>query len=196
MPRLFVGLEIPYNAGFALSLKCGGLPGARWIDQEKFHITLRFIGDVDQRTAEDVSAALYNIDHEPFELSLSNLDMFASRKPHSLWASVSPSEPLMALQSDIERSMRRIGMPPESRKFTPHVKIARIKGTSYEEAARYLTEQGDFASSPFQVTSFVLLSSRSSVGGGQYLLEDRFELYDDDFGHRDQDDYMGWYSSP
>ena len=54
MPRLFTGLEIPSDVGFALSLKRGGLNGARWIDPENYHITLRFIGDVDNQTANEV----------------------------------------------------------------------------------------------------------------------------------------------
>lgn len=180
MPRLFVGLEIPPDIAFALSLKRGGLPGARWIDQEKYHITLRFIGDVDDRTAYDVVDELYHVDRPPFEIALGALDMFASRKPHSLFASVFPSMPLMTLQSEIERGMRRIGLEPESRKFTPHVTIARLKSTSFEEAARYLSERGEYFTRPFRVNGFVLLSSRSAIGGGQYLVEERFELYSDD----------------
>ena len=53
MPRLFTALEIPRNAALSLSLLRGGLPGGRWIDVENYHITLRFIGDVDGRTADE-----------------------------------------------------------------------------------------------------------------------------------------------
>ena len=55
MPRLFTGLEVPHQVGLALSLKRGGLVGARWIDPENYHITLRFIGDVDHHTASEVA---------------------------------------------------------------------------------------------------------------------------------------------
>lgn len=196
MPRLFVGLEIPSDIAFALSLKRGGLPGARWIDQEKYHITLRFIGDIDDRTADDLVTVLDHVDRPPFELSLGNLDMFASRKPHSLWASVQPSMPLMALQSEIERTVRRIGLEPESRKFTPHVTIARLRGTGYEEAANYLSERGDYFSPSFKVNHFSLLSSRNGVGGGQYIIEERFELYADDaYDDLHHDTYMNFSRS-
>ena len=47
MPRLFTGLEIPAEIGHTLSSLRGGLPGARWIDPENYHVTLRFIGDID-----------------------------------------------------------------------------------------------------------------------------------------------------
>jgi 2'-5' RNA ligase len=51
MPRLFTGIEVPAQVSLLLSLKRGGLPGARWIDPENYHITLRFIGDVDRAVA-------------------------------------------------------------------------------------------------------------------------------------------------
>jgi len=50
MPRLFTGIEIPPDVGQALSLLRGGLPGARWITPDHYHVTLRFIGDVDDTT--------------------------------------------------------------------------------------------------------------------------------------------------
>ena len=52
MPRLFTGLEIPSDVGLSLSMLRGGLPGARWIDPENYHVTLRFIGDVDDVVAQ------------------------------------------------------------------------------------------------------------------------------------------------
>ena len=55
MPRLFTGLEIPASLGESLSLLRGGLPGARWIDAENYHLTLRFIGDVDDDIAQEVA---------------------------------------------------------------------------------------------------------------------------------------------
>ena len=52
MPRLFAGLEIPAEIGQTLSNLRGGLPGARWIDPENYHVTLRFIGDIDGVAAD------------------------------------------------------------------------------------------------------------------------------------------------
>ena len=47
MPRLFTGIEVPAEIRLALSAHRGGLPGARWVDPDQYHMTLRFIGDVD-----------------------------------------------------------------------------------------------------------------------------------------------------
>ncbi len=104
MPRLFTALEIPRDAALSLSFLRGGLPSARWIDAENYHITLRFIGDVESRLADEIVAALDRISRAPFEVKLQGVGAFGSKKPHSLYAGVAPSPALEALQADIERA--------------------------------------------------------------------------------------------
>lgn len=178
MPRLFTALEIPRSAAMSLSLLRGGLPGARWIDVDNYHITLRFIGDVDGRTADEVVDRLDRIDRPEFSLSLNGIGSFGSKKPHSIWAGVSSAPELFALQSEIERICQRIGLPPDPRKFTPHVTLARLKASRVEDVVHYLSGRGNFHTMPFCVGRFVLLSSRESVGGGPYLTEEIFPLYE------------------
>jgi 2'-5' RNA ligase len=72
--------------------------------------------------------------------------------------------------------MQRIGLPPETRKFMPHVTLARLRGTSAREVAEYLTLRGGFTTSAFSVDRFVLFSSRNQTGGGPYLVEDAYPL--------------------
>jgi 2'-5' RNA ligase len=176
MPRLFTALEIPRNAAMSLSLLRGGLPGARWIDVENYHITLRFIGDVDGRTADEIVERLDRIDRPEFQIRLDGIGAFGSKKPHSIWAGVSPSPEMAALQGEIERICQRIGLPPDPRKFTPHVTLARLKSSRVDEVVHYLSGRGNFQTSAFTVPRFVLLSSRESVGGGPYLTEEIFPL--------------------
>ncbi len=90
MPRLFTALEIPRDAALSLSLLRGGLPGARWIDVENYHITLRFIGDVEGHVADEVANALDRVRRPEFMLNLSGVNAFGSKKPHSIYAGVSP----------------------------------------------------------------------------------------------------------
>ena len=178
MPRLFTALEIPRNAAMSLSLLRGGLPGARWIDVENYHITLRFIGDVDGRTADEIVERLDRIDRPEFQLRLEGIGSFGSKKPHSIWAGVSPSPEMYALQGEIERICQRIGLPPDPRKFTPHVTLARLKYSRVDDVVQYLAGRGNFQTSTFTVPRFVLLSSRESVGGGPYLTEEVFPLHE------------------
>jgi 2'-5' RNA ligase len=178
MPRLFTALEIPRNAAMSLSLLRGGLPGARWIDVENYHITLRFIGDVDGRTADEIVDRLDRIDRPEFQMRLDGIGSFGSKKPHSIWAGVTPSPEMHALQGEIERICQRIGLPPDPRKFTPHVTLARLKSSRVDEVVHYLAGRGNFQTSAFTVPRFVLLSSRESVGGGPYLTEEVFPLHE------------------
>lgn len=178
MPRLFVALEVPRNAAMSLSLLRGGLPGARWIDVENFHITLRFIGDIDGRTADEVVDRLDRIERPEFQLALSGIGSFGSKKPHSIFAGVTQAPEMYALQAEIERICQRLGLPADPRKFTPHVTLARLRNARTEDVARYLTGRGNFHTAPFMVNRFVLMSSKESVGGGPYLTEEVFPLYD------------------
>lgn len=177
MPRLFTGLEIPSDIGFALSLKRGGLTGARWIEPENYHITLRFIGDVDNQTANEVANNLdYLSESLRFPIRLTHLGTFGGDKPRALYAGVEPSEALNRLQAAHERMLQRSGLPPDGRKFVPHVSLARLRGTAAGEVARYIAEAGRFEPLSFPVARFVLFSSRDSVGGGPYVVEQTYPL--------------------
>jgi RNA 2',3'-cyclic 3'-phosphodiesterase len=178
MPRLFIALEVPRNAAMSLSLLRGGLPGARWIDVENFHITLRFIGDIDGRTADEVVDRLDRIERPEFQLGLSGIGSFGSKKPHSVFAGVTQAPEMHALQAEIERICQRLGLPADPRKFTPHVTLARLRNARPEDVAHYLTGRGNFYTNTFTVNRFVLMSSKESVGGGPYVTEEVFPLYE------------------
>jgi len=176
MPRLFTGLELPADIGLSLATVRGGLPGARWIDPENYHITLRFIGDVDDALAREIADLLDQVKRRGFELRLDGLSSFGGRKPRAVIASVTPVASLMELQAEHERMLQRVGLLPEGRKFTPHVTLARLRDSTNRQVAEYLAERGPFRSAPFLVDRFVLYSSRASTGGGPYLVEAAYPL--------------------
>jgi RNA 2',3'-cyclic 3'-phosphodiesterase len=177
MPRLFTGIEVPPEIGLRLSLKRGGLHGARWIDPENYHITLRFIGDVDHSIANEVTDALDRLaDSEAFHIRLSHLGSFGGDKPRALYAGVDQNPAMQRLQAAQERVLQRLGLEPEGRKFVPHVSLARLRGTAAEDVARFMAFAGRFEPLEFEVGRFVLFSSRDSVGGGPYLVEQAYPL--------------------
>ena len=98
MPRLFTALEIPHDAALSLSLLRGGLPGARWIDAENYHITLRFIGDVEGHVADEFANALDRVHRAPFHLDLNGVGQFGGKKPHSIWAGVRQKPELILIR--------------------------------------------------------------------------------------------------
>jgi 2'-5' RNA ligase len=176
MPRLFTALEIPADVAMALSLLRGGLPGARWIDPENYHLTLRFIGDIDGATANDVASMLDRVARHAFDISIQGLTSFGGRKPRAVVATAAPSRALTELQAEHERLMQRVGLEPEGRKYTPHVTLARLRDTSSREVADYLAAREPFRTPPFRASRFVLYSSRASVGGGPYVVEAAYPL--------------------
>jgi 2'-5' RNA ligase len=176
MPRLFTGLEIPPEVSQSLSTLRGGLPGARWIDPENYHVTLRFIGDIDGMIANEIASTLFRINRKPFEVALQGLSSFGGKKPRAVVASVLPSRPLMELQAELERLMQRFGLDPEGRKFIPHVTLARLRDASNQDVADYLSVRGYFPTRTFMASRFVLFSSRASVGGGPYVVETPYAL--------------------
>jgi 2'-5' RNA ligase len=176
MPRLFTGLEIPKEVAQSLSLLRGGLPGARWIDSENYHITLRFIGDIDDRLAHEIASLLDGVRRRSFEVRFGNLMSFGGRKPRAVVVAVEPIQPLLELQSELERLMQRLGLEPEGRKFIPHVTLARLRESSSRDVAEYLSTRGPVFGASFRVSRFVLFSSRSSVGGGPYVIEADYPL--------------------
>ncbi|MEI8274840.1 MAG: RNA 2',3'-cyclic phosphodiesterase [Hyphomicrobiales bacterium] len=176
MPRLFTGIEIPAGIGEALDRLRGGLPGARWIDRENYHVTLRFIGDVDDVAAQEAAYVLGQVRRPPFGLCFDGVAAFGGRKPRAVIANVAPQPALLELQAEQERLMRRIGLEPEPRKYTPHVTLARLRNSSSLDVADYLSARGYFRTAPFPVAEFVLFSSRASTGGGPYVAEARYPL--------------------
>ena len=177
MPRLFTALEVPRDAALSLSLLRGGIPGARWIDVENYHLTLRFIGDVDGHLADEIAHGLDRVHRPSFDLLLSGVGAFGSRKPHAIYAAARPSPQLTALQAEIDRICTRAGAPSDQRKFVPHVTLARLRNVDDGEVARYLSGRGNFSALPFRVSRFVLMSSRDSVGGGPYVVEEAWPLH-------------------
>lgn len=187
MPRLFAGIEIPDDVRQGLSMLRQPLPGTSWIEPENYHISLRFAGDTDPRTAQELTDLLGRIEAETFELRLTGLGAFGGNAPRSIWAGVSADPRLDALARAVERAARSAGFAPETRNFKPHVTIARLRYTSADLVARYLERNGAFRSMPFQVGRFVLFSSKPKVGGGPYVIEAAFPLLGASYDIEDED---------
>jgi 2'-5' RNA ligase len=171
MPRLFTALEIPASLRTRLSLMRAPLGGAKWVEPENMHITLRFAGDIDGRTADEFADQLAAFTAEPFAVSIAGAGAFGGRDPRVLWAGVEASPPLEALYRANERAARAAGLEADGRAFRPHVTLARMRGVRHGVVARFLEENGDLRMEPFTVTRFVLLSARPGSGGPPYGIE-------------------------
>ena len=176
MPRLFTALEIPPDVARQLALFRGGVAGARWIEPADYHVTLRFLGDVDRHVASAAYEDLAQTGAAPVTVTLDALASFGGDKPRAIFARVQPNAALSALQAEHERLMRRLGLPAEPRKFAPHVTLARMRDASPFEVAHYLAASAIVRPISFTARRFGLFSSRDSVGGGPYVLEASYPL--------------------
>lgn len=173
MPRLFTALAVPPEIAEALAPYRGGLRGARWIEASDYHVTLRFLGDVERPVAEDFLEALAEVrPRDPLPVTLESLGAFGGDRPRALYASVTASPELIDLQAEQERLVRRVGLAPETRKFAPHVTLARLRReASPEGVAMFLSQAPVFVPVTFVATGVTAFSARDSTGGGPYLAE-------------------------
>jgi len=176
MIRLFVAVALPNPVAESLVLLQGGVPGARWSTREQLHLTLRFIGEVDGREAAAIDDALATIRAPRFTLELKGVGEFGRKNPRALWVGVRDGAPLIHLQRKVESAMQRVGLPPEERKFSPHVTLARLKGSPRDRVITFLSSHALYASAPFEVVSFVLYSSTLRPNGSLYRPEREYAL--------------------
>ncbi len=176
MIRLFVALTLPDRVLDELERLEAGVPGARWQTREQLHLTLRFIGEVDGRDAAAVDDALSIIEAPRFSLALKGVGEFGGKAPHALWVGVCDKEEVVFLQRKIETGLQRAGLPPERRKYIPHVTLARLKGTPEGRVMDFLADHALYASTPFNVEAFTLYSSKVTSDGSLYRAERAYRL--------------------
>jgi len=176
MLRLFVAVRPPRPVRERLLALMGGVAGARWQDDDQLHLTLRFIGEVDGRRAEDIDAGLRGVRHAPFTLTLDGVRSFERRgEPTTLWAGVAPQEPLRALHKKVDQAVVRGGGDPERRAYQPHITLARLpRGAG--SIGPFLESAGGLSGPSFEVEDFCLFESRLSAAGADYTILERYRL--------------------
>ena len=168
MYRLFVSIEIPDGVKSSLARLCCDVPGARWVDPEQIHLTIRFIGEVDGHVYRDVLGALDGVHADPFPLTVRGVGHFPPRgEPRVLWAGLDKSPGLATLHGRIESVLTRVGLEPERRKFAPHITLAKLRNSPARAVASFIATHGLFRSEPFLVDEFFLM--RSTLGAKQAL---------------------------
>ncbi|MEQ1890299.1 MAG: RNA 2',3'-cyclic phosphodiesterase [Alphaproteobacteria bacterium] len=177
MDRLFSAITLPDQIARRLALMGGGIQGARWVTAENLHVTLRFIGDADTRTAAQVHASLQAVLFSPFDLALRGVSIFGERKPRLLYAGVEPNDELNALYARINAAHVRAGLSvPAERRYVPHVTLAWLKNPPRDRVGAFIAANNILAIPPFRVEQFVLMSSHRTAGGARYQIEARYPV--------------------
>lgn len=179
MHRLFVALRPPPAIRAALLATTGGVPGARWQDDEQLHLTLRFVGEVDARQAEDIAAALAGVAAPAPTVRIEGVGRFDRKgRTDSLWARIVPAEPLAALHARVDRALARAAVAPDARKYLPHVTLARFTPSRTDEAAvaRWIAAHAGLATPAFTPGHLTLYESHVGTEGARYEAVARWPL--------------------
>ncbi len=178
MKRLFVAIKPPEDIIDDLVEMQPVIKGARSVLPDNIHLTLAFLGNVDDSLLPKIVEALKSISLGSFDLALKASGYFGSKRfPRTLWVGVDSSEGLDLLQKMVVKELDREEIEFEHRKFSPHLTISRLKNVSYEEIASYIVSQSLFTSMPFEIESFSLFESVLSSEGSRYYELERFELH-------------------
>jgi RNA 2',3'-cyclic 3'-phosphodiesterase len=143
--RLFLAVEFEQRLRRALRKATAPLralaPDAGWVDEERLHLTLKFLGEQPDTLVPPLAAAMNEIAsrHWPVEMRLRGVGAFPSlRRPRVLWVGIAPDPKLELLQHDIEERCAALGVELEGKPFRPHLTIGRLRGTEDRDAVRKL----------------------------------------------------------
>jgi RNA 2',3'-cyclic 3'-phosphodiesterase len=177
MARIFIGLELPVVIRDHLALLGGGVPGARWEQRDKLHLTLRFIGEIEGELLRALGLALERVTAPRLQLELASVGFFPPRgQPRSLWTGIADPTTLVELHRRIERALAPTGIAPDPRKFAPHVTLARLRDAPDDRVAAFLVHNSLFRSARFELGSFAMFSSVRTASGSKYRVERVYPL--------------------
>ncbi|MEX5727116.1 2'-5' RNA ligase [Rhodovulum iodosum] len=181
MIRAFAALDIPQAQRMELMIVQQGLPVPRLVPPENLHLTLVFLGEIEESALEEVHLAWQALRMPGFEVSLRGLrglGVFGGGKPRAVYAGAAECPGLARLQAKLEQAARGAGLTLERRRFVPHVTLARINRplADPERLERHLAMRADFAAPPFAVDHFALYRSDLGAGGARYEELARYPL--------------------
>ena len=190
--RLFVALDIPDAIRQAIVSYVDELrrvaPDAKWVRDESYHITLKFIGEW-RRDVREVIEALQKVKARPLMIAIHGSGFFPNAKaPRVFWVGIEAETNLIPLAQKVDDACSALGIERESREFSPHLTLARSgsgsprprKDERSVPSMKRLAERIAAMPSPdfgtIHATEFFLYESKLSPGGAEYTKLQAFPL--------------------
>lgn len=169
MPRLFTALDLPTEALDALRTfrDATGLPArTRWTPPDNHHITLRFIGDVDDEQAASIEKALATVRAAPIWVKPLGLGVLPSRRnPRVLTVRIDPTDPLRTLYNTLQNTLKTVSVNTEDRTYRPHITVARLRDAQPERLYAALHDVDGPQLDSFTADRFYLYESTLAPDG-------------------------------
>ncbi|HEX7260215.1 MAG TPA: RNA 2',3'-cyclic phosphodiesterase [Luteolibacter sp.] len=186
--RLFIALELPANCRETLANLGTPIRGVRWLTTNQLHLTLSFLGDVDEEAEIRLREELAEVRVPPFILRVGELGTFNTTHPSTLWAGVGSGHPhLFALHKRVHDALFAARFDPELRSFRPHITIARLTNVQPPTLGPILKKHEADEFCVIEITAFALFSSKPSAEGSCYTVEQRYQLSQSHAGGRNSD---------
>ncbi|GFE61224.1 RNA 2',3'-cyclic phosphodiesterase [Geobacter sp. AOG2] len=175
--RLFIAIELPDTIKRHLEKIRAHIPGSRWVPMEQIHLTLAFLGEVDEVTIERLTGSLAAIQSPGFSLRFSGAGCFPDRsRPRVLWVGLEPEPRLNRLASLVRETVLACGIPLEERPFSPHITLARLKLPVPREVEAFLGDHGKMCLPSVDVRRFILFKSLLTSQGAVHTPLKAFTL--------------------
>lgn len=176
--RLFLGLELPVAIRAELAGLDPRIKGTRWVSEENLHLTMSFLGAVDESAGERLRETLLAI-RVPgaFFLPVTDVGVFGGDRPTVLWAGIGQGHPhLFALHQHLQDAVLQAGLEPDLKPFHPHITLARLRDVSRAVVKPFLRQYAETEFGLWKVADFVLYSSVPGAEGSSYTVEWRRNL--------------------
>ena len=186
--RTFIAINLDQEIKNALSQFIGELKacspesrGIKWIRPEAMHLTLKFLGEINEEKIPQIESILKRISekYEPFPLRIKGTGYFPpkSKTPRVLWVAIEEVEDLKRLQSNVEDEMESLGFPKERRTFHPHLTLGRVKTFSgIEETMHFLEKHRDKNFGEMEAKKITFIRSILKPTGAEYSVLSEFKL--------------------
>ena len=173
--RLFVALEIPAEVRKTIAALVQELrevePQAKWIRAENLHVTLKFIGEVESSKAAEICAVLSEMcANREVSVQFQGLGFFPSEYiPKVLWAGITESSELPSLAAQIDKRLSEIGIPAQTRIFSPHLTLARFhEGETHDKLRAAILKNAGIEFGSLVAREFHLVESKLKPTGAEY----------------------------
>jgi len=177
MIRLFTSIGLPEQYKNKLHHICYGIRYAKWVKKEDLHLTICFMGEIEEHQLEETQEILQAIKFSSFDLKVKGVGFFKKRhKPITLWAGVDQNDQLKDFHQKIVNSLRSINIPIENKHFSPHITLARVPKINEEKLAQYLEQHTLFELPSYSIDSFRLIKSKLTEKGPIYTILREYDL--------------------
>lgn len=175
--RLFIAIELPDAVKRALAGLRLDIPGARWVPAEQVHLTLAFLGEVEEAVLGRLAGELVRIQVTEFQLGFSGSSCFPDRRrPRVLWVGLEPEPHLTHLAAGVRAAVLACGISQEERPFSPHITLARLRLPPPRGCDAFLDQHQKLILPPVPVEEFTLFQSRLTPQGALHTPIRSFQL--------------------